>query len=535
MERGSYIESGPSRPRTQTPFRRTASPEGEHLGIRKPTGLIIFDRFVRICMIAAFALSFSSVVQAQTNNIFQMSPTERAAYMAKMNAETEKDWQRTIDLLHMAIPQHLPPVADDPNRPKDTFQKTGSTNWYDSTGNTYIRSAWGTWNNYDEAKANPYPNLPNPLVMDNGTPVKNAEMWWNEKRPELAKQFAREIFGEVPKDLPAVHWEILSTKDTMVGNVPVVTKELVGNVDNSEDTSISVNIQVTLTTPADVKHPVPVIMEFGFVFPSGFRFPGMPEQKGPTWQEQVLANGWGYAIYVPTSVQADNGAGLTEGIIGLVNRGGPRPLDQWGALRAWAWGASRVLDYFETDKSVDAKKVGIEGVSRYGKAVLLTMAEDQRFAIVCVGSSGKGGAALYRRDYGETMGVICSSGEYHWFAGNFINYVTSPESLSVDSHELIDMCAPRPVFISEGSPQLEGNWVDDRGQFMAAAAAAPVYELLGEKGLGTDTMPAMGTLLDSGTLGFRQHDDGHTVGPNWPFFLEFVERYFNSPSNSSGR
>jgi hypothetical protein len=341
----------------------------------------------------------------------------------------------------------------------------------------------------------------------------------------------------------------------MIGKIPVITKEITGRVDNSADTSIVVNIRLTLTTPAKAKHPVPVIMEFGFVFPPGFKFPGMPERKGASWQEQVLDKGWGYAIYVPTSVQPDNGAGLTEGIIGLVNKGQPRPPDQWGALRAWAWGASRTLDYFETDKSVDAKKIGIEGLSRYGKAVLVTMAYDQRFAVALVGSSGKGGAALYRRDFGEAVGNLCSSGGYHWFAGNFLKYVLKPEDLSVDSHELIALCAPRPVFISCGSPEKEGNWVDDKGQFMAAVAAAPVYELLGERGLsdgplrgGTSSapeasasgrplveMPPIGTSLLGGTLAFRQHREGHTVDPNWPYFLEFAQRYFGTQSGAASK
>ncbi len=485
-----------------------------------------------LCVIGVLLLATAGVAHAQMSNFMKMSPEERTAYFAKINAESEKDWQRMISLLQMKLPDSLPPVTEDPNRPKNTFQKTGSSNWYDSTGNTYTRSAWGKWNNYDEAKANPFPSLPDPLKLDDGKPVKTAEMWWKEKRPEIVAQFDSEIFGKVSSDVPAVHWEVVSTKDTMVGEIPVITKELVGHVDNSVDTSIHVDIQLTVTTPARVKGPVPVIMEFGFVFPPGFKFPGMPEQKGPSWQEQVLDKGWGYAIYVPTSVQPDNGAGLSEGIIGLVDMGQPRSPDQWGALRAWAWGASKVLDYFETDKSVDAKKVGIEGVSRYGKAVLVTMAYDQRFAIVLVGSSGKGGASLYRRDFGEDMGNSCSSGGYHWFAGNLMKYVLTPNDLSVDSHELIDLCAPRPVFISCGSPQEEGTWVDDRGQFMAAAAAGPVYELLGEKGIGTSSMPPIGTSLLDGTLAFRQHEDGHMIGPNWPYFLNFAQKYFNGTSNS---
>jgi hypothetical protein len=215
---------------------------------------------------------------------------------------------------------------------------------------------------------------------------------------------------------------------------------------------------LTLTTPANAIGPVPVMMEFGFDFP---RRPGAapPTPPGPTWQQQVLAKGWGYAIIVPTSYQADNGAGLTQGIIGLCNKGQPRKVDDWGALRAWAWGASRALDYFETDPAVDATQVGIEGLSRYGKAALVTMAYDPRFAIGFIGSSGQGGAKLHRRNFGELVENVASSGEYHWMAGNYIKYAgpLTANDLPVDSHELIALCAPRPVFISAGSPQVEGN------------------------------------------------------------------------------
>jgi (4-O-methyl)-D-glucuronate---lignin esterase len=487
-----------------------------------------------VAILAFFSLLIpSSPTQAQ--NIIMMSQEERSAYFAKVNAESYQNWMKMIDLLQIELPKNLPPPSQDPNRPKFTFQKQGSSNWYDRSGNTYTRSAWGTWNNYDEAKANPYPNLPNPLTFNDGKPVKNAEMWWKERRPQIVRDFDNEIYGWAPKETPPVRWEVVGKRDTTIGSIPATISQLIGHVDNSMDPKINVDIKLTLTLPARAKHPVPVILEFGFVFPPGFHFPGMPEPKGPSWEEQVLDKGWGCAVYDPTSVQQDNGAGLSEGIIGLMNKGEPRSPDQWGALRAWAWGASRILDYFETDRSVDAKMVGIEGVSRYGKAVLLTMACDRRFAIVLVGSSGKGGAALFRRDFGEDMGNICSSGEYHWFAGNLLKYVLHPDELSVDSNELIALCAPRPVFISCGSPEKEGNWVDDRGQFMAEVAAGPVYKLLGEKDLGTDVMPPMGTPLTSGTLAFRQHHYGHTVGPNWPYFLKFAEKYFGGNAGSDSK
>jgi hypothetical protein len=406
--------------------------------------------------------------------------------------------------------------------------------------------------NTDEAKANPYPNLPNPLILNNGRKVTTAKIWWTQRRPQIVEDFDREVYGRVPPHTPKVTWEAIHTGQEMNGAVPVITKTLVGHVDNSSYPAITVNLHMTLSTPADASGPVPVMLEFGFPagFPNPFfgRFPGgagrrpaavggpgafgPPPPSGPTWQQQCLARGYGYAVIDPTSGQEDNGAGLTRGIIGLCNKGRPRKPDDWGALRAWAWCADRALDYFTTDKAVDAKQVGIEGLSRYGKAALVTMAYGPRFAIAFVGSSGEGGAKLWRRNFGETEGNIAGSGEYQWMAGSFLKYdgPLTPGDLPVDSHELIALCAPRPVFISCGSPKVEGTWVDDKGMFMATADASPVYELLGKKGLGTMEMPSMGIALISGDLAFRQHFGGHTNGPNWPTFLEFASRYLHAPA-----
>jgi hypothetical protein len=400
--------------------------------------------------------------------------------------------------------------------------------------------------NYDEAKANPYPKLPDPLVCKDGTKVTTAEQWWKKRRPEIVEDFDREVYGRVPKDTPKVKWEVTSTEKQTVGDVAAVTKRLVGRVDNSARPAITVDIQLTLTTPAEAKGPVPVMMEFGFVFGGkGFTPKGPPGggKFGPSWQQQVLEKGWGYAIITPNSIQADTGGrvgkdgqyqGLTTGIIGLCNKGQPRKPDDWGALRAWAWGASRALDYFETDKAVDAKRVGIEGLSRYGKAAIVAMAYDDRFAIGFIGSSGEGGVKLHRRTFGELVENLAGSGAYHWMAGNFIKYggPLTAGDLPVDAHELIGLCAPRPVFISYGAPTgpgAEGQWVDQRGSFMAAVAAGPVYELLGKKGLGTNKYPLQETALIDGEIAFRQHAGGHTTGPNWPTFLKFADRYLKDP------
>jgi hypothetical protein len=382
--------------------------------------------------------------------------------------------------------------------------------------------------NYDESKANPYPKLPDPLVLKSGKKVTSAKDWWTKRRPEIVEDFDREIYGHVPKVTPAVKWEVTDTVNDKNGDIAIVTKKLIGHVDNSSHPQIKVDIQLNLTTPADAKGPVPVVMEFGFILPPG-GFPGRgapPAPTGPTWQQQVLAKGWGYAILVPGSIQADNGAGLRQGIIGLCNKGEPRKPDDWGSLRAWAWGASRALDYFETDKSVDAKHVAIEGHSRYGKATLVTMAYDSRFWTAYVSSSGEGGAKLHRRDWGEIVENVAATSEYHWMAGNFLKYAgpLTWNDLPVDSHELVAMCAPRPVFLSAGATQGDG-WVDAKGTFLAGAGAGAVYKLLGKRDMGTAEFPAIETALIDGDVAFRQHSGGHTPGPNWPTFLTFASRY----------
>jgi len=392
--------------------------------------------------------------------------------------------------------------------------------------------------NYEESKANQSLHLPDPLLQENGTKVTSAESWWKQRRPEIVEYFDREIYGRRPKETPKVGWEVLSTTKETNGDFPVITKKLRGHVDNSQYPLVTVDIDLTLTTPADATAPAPVMIELALSpevlealekrFPDVFR-----ATPGSTWQEQVLAKGWGYAEYIPTSVQADNGEGLTKGIIGLVNKGQPRKLDDWGVLNAWAWGASRVLDYFETDKSVDAKRVGIEGHSRYGKASLVAMAYDQRFAIGYISSSGEAGAKLFRRNFGEQIGNIAGTGEYHWMAGNFLKYdgPLTENDLPVDAHELIALCAPRPLFVGAGAIQGDG-WVDAKGMFLAEVGAGPVYTLLGKKDLGTKDFPPIETTLIDGDLGFRQHSEGHTPGPNWPTFLTFAERYFKTQSQA---
>jgi hypothetical protein len=377
--------------------------------------------------------------------------------------------------------------------------------------------------NSDEDKVADYA-LPDLLVLKNGSKV-NSVREWEKRRDEIKEDFDSEIYGRFPKDIPNVNWKVVSRKDSVIGQYPVQIEKLLGVVDNSSFPEIEVEIKMTLTLPKNTKKEVPVILKFDWNFPAGFN---RNEQQQNPWQEQILAENWGYASLIPTSYQADNGAGLLEGIIGLVNKGQPRKLDDWGALKAWAWGASRALDYFETLRQVNEDKVAIEGLSRYGKAAMVTMAYDKRFAIGFIGSAGAGGTKILRRNFGEQVENLASSSEYHWFAPNFIKYAGPLENndLPVDAHHLIAMAAPRPVFISTGDPKVEGNWVDAKGMYLAAIHASPAYELFWGKGLKSQNFPPVGKFLSDGRLVFRMHEGGHTVVPNWPYFIEFTKRYF---------
>ena len=416
--------------------------------------------------------------------------------------------------------------------------------------------------NYDPVKANPFPDLPDVLTLKNGQKVTTAEIWWKQRRAEIVEDFETEVIGRVPKEVPKVTWMVVSNvTEGLVGNLAANGKRIVGHVDNSGCPEIAVDIRMTVVTPVKASGPVPVLMMFG-----GFGGDGLPRPAGtpaptnrvsefggpykdPPSTEQLLSANWGYAIISPGSIQPDNGAGLTKGIIGLVNKGRPRKPDDWGALRAWSWGAARGLDYLETDRAIDAKKVGIEGVSRFGKAALVTMAFEQRFAMVLVGSSGEGGAKLHRRNFGEQVENLTGSGGYHWMAGNFLKYGAAESSfgsknagdLPVDAHMLIALCAPRLTFISYGVPERgDANWLDQQGSYMATVAAGPVFRLLGVHDIGEKEdyqrakMPPVNTGLLDGELAWRQHDGGHEDRSNMKYFIAWANNHFKEVPNQPG-
>lgn len=447
--------------------------------------------------------------------------------------------------------------------------------------------------NYDEKLANPCPSLPEILVSKSGQKISTSDLWWNKRRPEIVKEIEHEMYGNVPDIVPNVDWEIKITDREFVGRTPVIVKKIVGHVDNSAYPLIDVDINMIVVLPRNVKGPVPVLMMFGrpsFPAPAqpntedlkklntsfkemminhdpemkvifdkypaynpitrlkGPNYFNLPSLESLTHTEQLLAAGWGYATIDPRSIQADNGQGLTRGIIGLVNKGQARKPNDWGSLRAWAWGAARGLDYLETDPLVDSNKVGIEGVSRYGKAALVTLALEERFAIGLIGSSGKGGATLHRRVFGETVENLTGSGEYHWMAGNYLKYGASVSKigaktgcdLPVDSHHLIALCAPRLTFISYGIPEKgDAKWLDQKGSYMATVAAGEVFKLLGVNDIGVsnkymdEKMPPMLTSMLDGELAWRQHDGGHTDAPNFKYFIPWANKFLKYDKKSN--
>lgn len=452
--------------------------------------------------------------------------TPLAAQPAELSSEQAH--QRELDLLH--ITRLRPPRdATHPARPD--------------------------YANYDEAVATKLSTpLPDPLTMADRTKVTTRAAWLTKRKPELMALFERDVIGKRPAHLPTVRWEITNTLYETVQDVPVVTKKLLGHVDNAAYPGITVAIALQVTTPvAAQKRRVPAIIVMGSLAPPRLPPPGVargpapaPQQvrSYPDYRAQILQRGWGYVIFDPLSVQADTGAGFTHGIVGLVNKGQPRSLDDWGSLSAWGWGISRAIDYLETDRQVDAGRLGLFGHSRYGKAAVVTMMYEPRLAVGYISSSGKGGAAPYRRVFGSTVENMSTTPEFQWQNGRFMQYAADPlaaKDMPVDANEALALIAPRALFVSTGKymddPAVApgDGWVDGKGSFEAEVSANAVYRLMGRKGLDSTAYPPLLTTVDGDGLAFRQHDEGHTPAPNWSAFLDFAAKAFKQPVATASR
>lgn len=349
------------------------------------------------------------------------------------------------------------------------------------------------------------PALPLLLVNSAGGPVTNAGQW-RARRRELALLLDAQVYGRIPTSAPVIRWDFTDQLDREIGGVAVTTRRYLGHAAISGLDSPPLALALTIDLPRNAPpRRLPLVLELGA---------GEGEGAAP-----VLARGWGFAVLAASTVQADDGAGLREGVIGFAAGRRPRADDEWGVLRAWGWGAGRALDLLALDPRIDRRRIAIEGAGRYGKAALVAMAYDQRFSLALIGSSGAGGAGLLRRTSGETIERLAGPGEYHWFAPNFLRYAgpRTAADLPVDAHSLIALAAPRPLFIGEGS-------ADPRGSWQAARAASGVYRLLGVPGLVGDDYPGIGETRAEGRIAFRRHDRGATNAPNWPAFLAFAAR-----------
>jgi hypothetical protein len=403
--------------------------------------------------------------------------------------------------------------------------------------------------NYTEAKVGTF-TLPDPLKLDGGKLVKDAKTWNKIRRPELLKYYESEIYGRIPVTAPKVTWQVVSNDNNALGGIAVM-KRLAGHMGSPDGPAID----LTLYTPSKSKRPAPIMVSISFNFGAGFRgrgrgaagtnapstnavaVPGTnntargfagPQRGTPA---ELITNGFAYATIVYNSIETDvsgqTNVNIARKLALAPGQTVPAP-DEWGAIAAWAWGISRVVDYLETDTAVDARRIAITGVSRLGKTVLWAGATDPRIALVIASCSGEGGAALARRNYGETIAHLVAPTRYPYqFAGNYAKYAKDPNTLAVDTHCLVSLIAPRPLLLQTGNTD---NWSDPKGEFLAAVAARPVYQLFGKKGPETDEFPPAGKFVGD-TLGYYMHSGGHgTVPPDWDIYLKFMKTHLK-PGN----
>lgn len=429
-----------------------------------------------------------------------------------------------------------PPAGAGPTAGSPAVSQPATNLGSDANGNPLRRALrTGHVSNYDETKVAPY-TLPDPLVTSDGRRVGDARTWLARRRPEIVRLYETEIYGRIPANTPKVTWEAGETDPAARGGIAVM-KRVVGRIGGAPD---GPRINLTVYTPAKATGPVPLILLVNFGGGAGARGAGpaaapaaaqQPAGRGgpgagdPPVATEILARGWGYATVGYQDIQPDRANAWNQGVIGLTLAPGqtqPAP-DEWGTISAWAWGISRVIDYFETDRAVNARQIAIQGHSRLGKTVLWAAAKDERIAAVFSSCAGEMGSALARRDWGETVDDMAQN--FSWqFGGNFQKWAGHWDDMPVDAHMLIALAAPRPVFITGGTSD---QWADPVGEFLAIVAAGPVYRLLGKKDLGVTALPPLDTAATSGDLGWHYHTGGHTAtSADWTAFLQFLSKYF---------
>lgn len=402
--------------------------------------------------------------------------------------------------------------------------------------------------NYTEAKTGAY-TLPDPLVLADGTKVTDAKTWFERRRPEIFRLLEENQFGRAPGQPEKMHFEITDA-GTPAYEGKALRKQITIYFTEARDAHY---VDLLLYLPVQASGPVPVMISPGWapnnllVNDPGVKIgrlwdnrqrqrvtatPPPPDPNRPSRGINVLRvidRGYGFALFNYTDIDPDNLNAVAHGIRQLYlkpDQTEPAP-DEWGAIASWTWGISRIIDYFETDAAIDAERTILIGASRLGKTVLWAGAVDQRVAAVIANMSGEGGAALSRRDYGETVAHLVAPNRFPYqFAGNYAKWADRFHEAPFDAHMILALIAPRAVLLKTGYID---RWPDPYGEFLAAKAATPVFELLGQKGIEQYSMPKPGEPLLN-RLAFHMHDAGHAVLPSdWPLFFEFLDTHLKQP------
>ena len=367
--------------------------------------------------------------------------------------------------------------------------------------------------NYYEEKVPDYV-LPDPLIMLNGQKVGNKKQWYAERRPELLELFRKNVYGRVPSTPYNISFSVINSDRNAMGGAATL-KQIDIDITSEERSLV---IHLTLFTPNMTVKKVPVFLLIDNRGPSNTDpFRKVISEFWPA--EDVIARGYGIAVFYNADVDPDSHDGFQNGIHGVLDR--ERDDDSWGTIAAWAWGASRCMDYFETDSDVDPGKVAVVGHSRGGKTALWAGAEDERFAMVVSNESGCGGAALARRKYGETVAVI-NRAFPHWFCSNYKKWADNEDAMPVDMHMLIALIAPRAVYVTSADEDL---WADPKGSYLSLYHAAPVYRLLGTKSRLPELMPPLDTPVISGKMAYHVRKGAHNMLlKDWNWFMDFGDR-----------
>ena len=461
----------------------------------------------------------------------------------------------------------MPPRVEDPNRPVNARPVSAANpegNWTDALGHTVVRTNFGVWHTYDsDAGAaggalsgfGDYGPFSTPrytdidlLRMKDGSAVSSPTDWWQRRRPEIFKLLQEQFYGKPIDPNLKINWavsaETMGVQVVGTNSYPYREKTFTGTVDIASFPALRNTPTVTATCryPAQAGKKHPAVVTYG---------------EGVARFQYTAPFGIGVCSYTPGLVQPDNGnnGNLSSYLLGLINQGQWRKPDDPGALVAWGWGVSRLIDKFETDADIDADKIAVQGHSRYGKATLVMAAYDERVVVAWPSDAGALGTAMARRHWGESLEFVgSSSGEYHWVNGNILKYAgrlhegahipRKLELLDVDAHSTTSLLAPRAIFVTNGTDTPPGSgdaWSDPRGTFLSGKLASPVWNLLGWKGQlipagtvftsGPDESiggtPPFNVAFIDGTIGWRRQIEGHVSAPNWPTFAIFAHRYLN--------